>query len=67
MFEKMMKILSFLNLDTLIQGLLFLLLLLSIYLFIPSLALIFSPLMGISIISKAVYDFTTNREKIQIV
>jgi len=67
MLEKIMKIFSSLNLDTIVQGLLFLLLLLSVYWFIPGLALILSPIVGVSIVAKGIYDFIINKEKTQIV
>lgn len=67
MLEKIMKIFSSLNLDTIVQGLLFLLLLLSVYWFIPGFALILSPIVGVSIVAKSIYDFIINKEKTQIV
>jgi hypothetical protein len=67
MLEKIMKIFSSLNIDTITQGLLFLLLLLSVYGFIPGLALIFSPIVGLSFIAKTAYDFIVNKEKTQFV
>lgn len=67
MLEKIMKIFSSLNIDTITQGLLFLLLLLSVYWFIPGLALIFSPIVGLSFIAKTAYDFIVNKEKTQFV
>jgi hypothetical protein len=57
MLERIMKLLSSLKIDSLVQGALFLLLLISVYWFLPGLALLLLPLAGIEFVSKNVYDF----------
>jgi len=64
MLERIMKLLSSLKLDIFVQGFLFLLLMISIYWFLPGLTIILSPIAIFGFISKAVYDFVKNKTEL---
>jgi len=56
----MLKIISSLKIDDIIQGFLFLILLLSMYGLLPALSLVLTPIMLLTIIIKSIYDFFEN-------
>ena len=56
----MLKIISSLKIDDIIQGFLFLILLLTMYGLLPALSLVLSPIMLLTIIIKSIYDFFEN-------
>jgi hypothetical protein len=63
MLEKIKKLVDSINLDTITQGFLFILLLLSVYWFIPGIALIFSPIVIIGLGVQHIVNIIKNKEK----
>ena len=62
MLEKIKNIVSSLTLDSIIQGLLFLLLVLSFYWVIPSFTLVIAPISVLGFGAKKIYDLVTKNK-----
>lgn len=61
MLEKIKNIMSSLTIDNVVQGFLFLLLLISFFWFIPGITLVIAPFSVIGFGLKNVYDFVKNK------
>jgi hypothetical protein len=67
MLEKLKNIVSSLTLDNVVQGLLFLLLLVSVYWFIPGITLFLAPFAIIGIGVQSVYNLFFNKKNLSVV
>jgi len=67
MLEKLKNIVSSLTLDNVVQGLLFLLLLVSVYWFIPGITLILAPFTIVGLGAQYFYNLFLNKKNLNVV
>jgi hypothetical protein len=66
MLEKLTNLIKSLNLNNIVQGILFALLLLSVYWFIPGITLVLAPFALIGIGVQYVYNFIVKKQDLKI-